>query len=301
MDKSIILLDGGMGQELIRRSGLAPTPLWSTRIMLDNPELAETLHIDFINAGAKVITLNNYTATLARLERDATIDLFEPIHSAAIDVAKSARRKAGVPGVMIAGCLPPIVASYKPDLAPNAESCLAEYRALVAIQKDAIDVMFCETMSTIREATAAATAASEAGLTTVMSFTLDDENPQHLRSGERLDDAVAGLAPFGVSAVTVNCSSPETVCAAMPSLASAFPMVGGYANGFQSIAPLTVGGTTAGLKARKDLTPDAYASYAMQWVNDGAQIVGGCCEVGPEHIAQLRKVLSGEGYQIRAF
>jgi len=129
MDKSIILLDGGMGQELIRRSGLAPTPLWSTRIMLDNSELAETLHIDFIKAGAKVITLNNYTATLARLERDASVDLFEPIHRAAINIAQLAREKAGMPGVMIAGCLPPIVASYKPELAPNAESCLAEYRA----------------------------------------------------------------------------------------------------------------------------------------------------------------------------
>jgi len=64
MEKSITLLDGGMGQELIRRSGAAPTPLWSTRVMLDNPELAETLHVDFIKAGAKVIALNNYTATL---------------------------------------------------------------------------------------------------------------------------------------------------------------------------------------------------------------------------------------------
>jgi len=301
MDKSIILLDGGMGQELIRRSGLAPTPLWSTRIMLDNSELAETLHIDFIKAGAKVITLNNYTATLARLERDASVDLFEPIHRAAINIAQSAREKAGMPGVMIAGCLPPIVASYKPELAPNAESCLAEYRALVEIQKDSVDVMFCETMSTVREAAAAATAACEAGLKTVVSFTLDDDNPALLRSGETLKDAVEAVAPLGVKAVTVNCSMPETFSAAMPALVAAFPLVGGYANGFQSIAPLTAGGTTAGLKARLDLTPDAYADYAIGWVKAGAKIIGGCCEVGPDHIAQLHKTLSSAGYKISAF
>ena len=300
MEKSITLLDGGMGQELIRRSGAAPTPLWSTRVMLDNPELAETLHVDFIKAGAKVIALNNYTATLARLERDASVDLFEPIHNAAKQAALSARDKAGVKDVKIAGCLPPIIASYKPELAPDAERCLAEYRALVDIQKDAIDFMFCETMSTIREAVASATAAREAGLTTLVSYTLDDENPEKLRSGEALVDAVKAVKPLGVKVITVNCSMPETVSAAMPLLVSAFPLVGGYANGFQSIAPLDAGGTTKGLKARRDLTPAAYADYALNWIKAGAKIIGGCCEVGPEHIAEVRHVLTQQGYDIRA-
>ena len=119
MIKSVVLLDGGMGQELIRRSGLPPTPLWSARVMLDNPALVEELHIDFIEAGAKVISLNNYTATPARLTRDANINLFEPIHQAAKKTAQSAREKSGASGVMIAGCLPPIVASYKPELSPG--------------------------------------------------------------------------------------------------------------------------------------------------------------------------------------
>lgn len=300
MDNSITLLDGGMGQELIRRSGIAPTPLWSTRVMLDNPELAEALHIDFIKAGAKVIALNNYTATLARLERDASVDLFEPIHTAAKRAALSARDKAGVFGVMIAGCLPPIIASYKPELAPDPQSCLTEYRALVAIQKDTVDVMFCETISTIREAVAAATASREAGLETLVSFTLDDDNPHQLRSGEALMDAVGAVATLGVKAVTVNCSMPETVSAAMPALAAAFPLVGGYANGFQSVKPLNAGGTTAGLKARQDLTPQAYADYTVDWAKAGARIIGGCCEVGPEHIKAVNKALIDAGYIIQA-
>ena len=61
---SITLLDGGMGQEVTRRSGVAPTPLWSTRVMLDNPEIVQSAHLDFINAGADIITLNNYTCLL---------------------------------------------------------------------------------------------------------------------------------------------------------------------------------------------------------------------------------------------
>jgi len=174
MTKSITLLDGGMGQELIRRSGATPTPLWSARIMLDNPQLVEDLHVDFIKAGAKVIALNNYTATPARLARDASAALFEPIHKAAIKAARSAREKAGDPDV--------------------------------------------QTMSTIREAVAAVTASTQAGLKTIISFSLDDKAPNCLRSGETLADAIAAVSPLGVHAVTVNCSMPETVSRAMAAL-----------------------------------------------------------------------------------
>lgn len=298
MPQPIVLLDGGMGQELIRRSGVAPTPLWATRILLDNPDLVETVHIDFIKAGARVISLNNYTATPTRLTRDATLDLFAPIHEAAKSVARSARDKAGVSGVMIAGCLPPLVASFKPDLVPSAESCLAQYRTLVDIQQDGVDVMICETMATIREAVAAVTAARDVGLKTVVSFTLDDDNPAQLRSGEPLAEAVDAVATLGVAAVTLNCSMPETVSIAMPLLVPLFHTVGGYANGFQSVAALDVGGTTSHLKTRQDLTPDVYADVALGWVKAGAKIIGGCCEVGPAHIAMMKARCLEAGYDI---
>lgn len=301
MTKQITLLDGGMGQELVRRSGLAPTPLWSARVMLDNPQLVEDLHIDFIRAGAKVISLNNYTATPARLARDASVDLLASIHAAAILAAHNARDKASITGVQISGCLPPIMASYKPELALDVKECLAQYRALVDIQKDAIDVMMCETMATIREAVAAASASVEAGLRTVVSFTLDDDNPLCLRSGETLANAIAAVETLGVHAITVNCSMPETITKAMPHLTGAFARTGGYANGFQSIAALDAGGTTAGLKAREDITPEIYAGYALAWVKAGAHVIGGCCEVGPAHIAKTAGALRHAGYKITGF
>lgn len=301
MGKSIILLDGGMGQELVRRSGSIPTPLWSARVMLDRPDLVEELHIDFIKAGAKVIVLNNYTATPWRLTRDASLDLFAPIHEAAKKVAHSARMKAGASDVMIAGCLPPIIASFKPDVVPSAEVCLDQYRSLVAIQKDGIDLVFCETMATIREAVAAVTAAREADLKTIVSFTIDDDNPTQLRSGETLADAVKAVQPFGVDAITVNCSKPESVTSAMPILVDLFPKVGGYGNGFTSVSELNVGGTIASLTARTDFGPRAYAESALGWAKVGAKIIGGCCEIGPAHIAEMDRVLRAAGYDITSF
>ena len=294
----ITLLDGGMGQELIRRSGEPATPLWSTRVLLDRPELVEGLHLDFIKAGAKVITLNNYTATMDRLKRDATIDLFEPIHNEAKRVAQAARDKSGESDVKIAGSLPPLLASYKPELAPDVETCASRYRELVSVQKDGVDLFICETIATIREGVGAATAVREAGCSLFVSFTLDDDNPECLRSGEALLDAVAAVAPFEPDAILVNCSMPETVSAVMPKLVQAFPAVGAYANGFQSVAELDAGGTVEALKGRQDLTPEAYAGFVTRWADMGAAIVGGCCEVGPAHIAATAAALQDAGYAV---
>ena len=64
MDKEkLILIDGGMGQELIYRSKIKPDNLWSARVMLDNYNLVVDLHKDFIKAGAEAITLNTYSVT----------------------------------------------------------------------------------------------------------------------------------------------------------------------------------------------------------------------------------------------
>ena len=91
----IILTDGGMGQELLRRSPTPPTPLWSGRVLIDEPELVRELHVDFIRAGARVITINSYAATPERLEREGVGELFEPLQKRALDLARNRGRRRG--------------------------------------------------------------------------------------------------------------------------------------------------------------------------------------------------------------
>jgi homocysteine S-methyltransferase len=75
---------------------------------------------------------------------------------------------------------------------------------------------------------------------------------------------------------------------------------GAYANGFTHLAEvfLTPAPTVDALTARQDLTPARYADFAMGWVARGATIVGGCCEVGPSHIAALAAALRAAGHEI---
>ena len=69
--KKFILLDGGMGQELMKRSKSKPHPLWSAQVLLKEPELVENVHADFIDAGAKVITLNTCLLYTSPSPRDS--------------------------------------------------------------------------------------------------------------------------------------------------------------------------------------------------------------------------------------
>lgn len=294
--QSVTLLDGGMGQELIRRSGQEPTPMWSAKVMLELPTLVQALHADFINAGAQLITVNAYSATPERLERDNCGELFKPLQQAACQAATSAREQTGDASVKIAGCLPPLVTSYRPELAPPRAKSIDLYSQIVEQQLDSVDLFMCETMGSVSEAHSAATAACQSGKEVWVALTLDDEQALNLRSGEPLIDAVAALEELNVSALLLNCSRPETIDAAWPTFAASTSLpVGAYANGFCAIDPLQAGGTVKNLEARRDLGPEEYAHYIMQWVDARATLVGGCCEVGPEHIAVLNTALQARG------
>ncbi len=298
-NQQVVLLDGGMGQELRRRSRQPASPLWSAQVMLDEAVLVTAAHRDFIDAGARVITANTYSATPQRLARDADAALFEPLQAAALKAAEDARQQSGQ-DVRIAGCLGPLVASYRPDLAPDDATCLADYRRMVAHQSQGVDLFIVETMALAREARAATVAAAESQLPVWTAFTVDDGDGTRLRSGEPLIDATRDIIAAGASRVLVNCSVPEAVTTAMAELATLGTPFGGYANGFTSVAALQPGGTVDVLEARTDLDPSAYADHALDWVAEGATLVGGCCEVGPAHIAALAERLTAAGYTVVA-
>ena len=292
----ITLLDGGMGQELLRRSSRAITPLWSADVMLNEPMLVRDLHRDFIESGARVITLNTYTATPERLARENELASLEGLHRSAMSAALDAIDLAQCNDVAIAGSLPPLVASYRPDVSLSFEASLASYRRLVELQSPASNVFLCETMSSITEATAACTAGLESGKPVWVALSVSDTEPGLLRSGELLTDALKALESLGPDAILLNCSLPEAINAAWPQLRKTKQKIGAYANGFVSVAPLDPGGTVEQLEARKDLNPQQYAEYAMGWVNNGASIIGGCCEIGPAHIKALHERLCNEGF-----
>lgn len=288
---SITLLDGGMGQELLRRADAEPTPLWSSQVMIDQPDLVREVHADFIAAGADVITINAYSATRCRLGPTGIERDYERLQILAATLAVEARGDRD--DVLIAGCLSPYGWTYRPELAPPFDELWPQYAETAALQAPYVDLILCETMGSIDEARAAVTGATATGLPVWVSWTLHDDDTARLRSGERLDDAVEAIAELGPAAIMVNCSVPEAFAAAMPALATGNTRFGAYANGFSHIVDgYAPGSVTTVLGHRHDLGPATYADIAMDWVGQGATIIGGCCEIGPEHISELSRRLA---------
>lgn len=297
----VVLLDGGMGQELLRRTGASPTPLWSAQVMMEHPKAVEDLHLDYIRAGARVITVNTYSVDPIRLEKFGCADRLDELQHTACTLALRARDRAGASGVdvRIAGCLPPLEWSYRPEIARAADVAEPIYARLVALQAPHVDTFLCETLAASGEAVGAARAAGKAGKPVWVSWTLAERPAVRLRSGESIADAVAALEGCVVQAFMVNCSSPEAVGAAMPALAATGRPFGGYANAFTPFDEgHAIGSTVDELNARTDMDPETYADAAMRWVDAGATIVGGCCETGPEHIAALGLRLTEAGHEI---
>lgn len=285
--KEICILDGGMGQELLARSNRKATPLWSADVMLHEPKLVRGLHLDFIRSGAQVITLNTYTATPQRLKRDGAYEYFYDLHKKAGEAAYQARDLSERTSIQIAACLPPLVASYRPEAVLGFEESLNTYRELVALQDKYCDLFICETMSSIIEAQAACQAAKEAKKPVWVAFTIKDDASKQLRSSENLARAVEAMLSLAPDAILLNCSSPEAISISWPILKSSGLKVGAYANGFTSVDTLYPGETVTKLEKRRDLSPEEYATHALEWVTNGAEIVGGCCEIGPAHIKAL--------------
>lgn len=299
MGRSVVLLDGGMGQELVKRTQQKLTPLWSTTVLRDDPDLVAQLHADYIRAGSRVLTVSNYTATPQRLHDAGLTQEFDALHAAAISLARQGVESADANHtVAIAGCLPPLVSSYHSEDVPDPKICARDYARLVEVQQAGVDLFICETLSTVVEVTAATRAAAASGKPVWVSMTIDDQDGTRLRSTQALSEGVEAAMEEGAQAVLVNCAWPEAVTQAMTVL-SRYPVAfGGYANGFTHAAALKRGSTVAALDRRLDLTPEVYTQHAMRWVEAGARILGGCCEVGPEHIAHLGQALRNAGWNL---
>lgn len=288
--RSVALLDGGLGQEIYRRARGVSSPLWSVAVMLEQPEVVTAVHADFIRAGAKTLTLNTYAATPTRLRKQGLHDQMCAIHQQAFQALERAIDATGVQ-VDIAACLPPLTASYQGRPARSFEDVRDEYATLVQLQARA-DVFLIETMTNTLEARAACAAASDLGKPYGVAFRLEANGK--LKSGETLAEAVNAIKGYLPAAVMLNCCDPELVTNAMPELVDMYPIVGGYANAFKSVEAVAGGGLVDALEARPDISPEAYSAQVRRWLADGACVVGGCCEITPEHIRFMADALAGE-------
>ena len=292
----ITLLDGGMGQELVHRSGDRPTPLWSTQVMVDHPGIVQAVHGDYFAAGATIATTNSYAVHHDRLAGTPLEGQLDALIGLSLAEAQAARSAHG--SGRIAGSIGPLIASYRPDIHPAHDVAVPLYAEVAKGLAKGCDILICETVASVAHARAVLEGAKQTGLPVWLSLTVDDADGTRLRSGEALADVLA--VADAADAILINCSVPEAIPAALDVLAQGDKPFGAYANGFTRItaAFLETKPTVDALSARQDLGPEAYAAHAMGWIGQGATIVGGCCEVGPAHITELARAIRAAGHEV---
>jgi S-methylmethionine-dependent homocysteine/selenocysteine methylase len=291
MSPRITVLDGGMGRELLRIGAPFRQPEWSALALTEGPEWVVQAHTNFIDAGADMITTNSYAIVPfhignERFEVEA-LDLAGVAGRCARSAADTASR-----AIRVAGSLPPLFGSYRPDLFDSDEAPRI-IDPLVEGLLPHVDLWLGETLSSIAEAVAVRRALERIGDSSRplwISFTLDDSGPATLRSGELVSEAVRAASDLGAAVVLFNCSQAETIRRAIPIAVAASPgslEVGGYANRFVE-SHTELGEANDHLtEYRYDLDPSTYSRLVAQWIEDGASIVGGCCGIGPDHIAEI--------------
>ena len=293
-NNDLVVLDGGMGRELARRGAPFRQPEWSALALMEAPETVSQVHQAYVRSGARVITTNSYALVPFHIGAERFAAQGEALAALAGKLARTVAGQADA-GVRVAGSLPPLFGSYRPDLfEPARVSELAG--PLIRGLAPHVDIWLAETMSLIAEPLALRALLPRDGKPFWVSFTLEDETPGKeptLRSGERVADAVDALAAAGVDALLFNCCQPEVIEAALRVAADRLQSqgfshirLGAYANAFPP-QPKEATANDGLDKIRADLGPLDYLDWAECWREQGATLIGGCCGIGPEHIQAL--------------
>lgn len=286
------VLDGGMGRELKRIGAPFRQPEWSALALIEAPQCVLAVHRAYLAAGAEVITTNSYALVPFHIGEDR----FAAEGRALADLAGKLAREAAAPhpGARVAASLPPLFGSYRPDLfdAEEADRLIAP---LVSGLSPHADLWLAETLSATEEARVVARALRGDARDLWLSFTLEDEDTlaqstPRLRSGETVQSAARLAVELDARALLFNCSQPEVMEAAIRAAAAELDgtgiAIGVYANAFPP-QPKDATANETVLSLREDLDPAGYVRWARVWQEAGARIIGGCCGIGPEHIAAL--------------
>jgi len=303
MDKDFFkktrILDGGMGQELLHK-GLKPKgTLWSAHALIDEDchQLVIDTHLDFINAGAEVIVTSTFTARRNRLIQNDCEKYFEKINIKAVELAQKAR-DVSKKDILIAGGLPNQKQTYTADLGKDLDSIEKNFYDQAKMLRNGIDFYYLDVMSSGLECEIALKAIESFNLPVLVGVHLRDNG--QLPSGEKIKDIVKKYKNKNWLGIIMACISPKAYEVVANDLKKIDIAYGFKLNAFKKIP---VGYTVASkdawgnagnpntvLGTNTDLNESRFYEYAKKFMENGATILGGCCEIRPSHIKEISKL-----------
>lgn len=295
-----ILADGAMGTQLHAHGVGLDAPF--DELNLTRPELVQSIHRAYIEAGADLVETNTFGANRIKLAEHGLADRLEAINRAGVELARAAIAEATPPltpqpplpegaevraAVYVAGSIGPLGVALQPYGRLKPEDARALFAEQIAVLAQAgVDALIFETFTDLAELRQALAAARETApglpVITEMTFGSDDRTVQGHLPGRVAHE----LAEAGAEVIGVNCSGgPAQIARVLQSMRQSAPEArlsampnAGYpeAHGGRTFYPATV---------------DYFADYALTFKTIGATVIGGCCGTTPAHIAAMRAAL----------
>jgi len=294
------ILDGGMGQELLNR-GLKPRgTLWSAEALIKEEyhQMIIDTHLDFIHSGAEVIVTNTFTSRKGRLIQNNCLEHFETINKKAVELALRAR-DISKKNVLIAGGLPNQKQTYSANLGDDLQEIKLRFNEQAFFLKDDIDFFYLDVMGSGTECKIALESIDKYNLPVLIGVHIKDNGK--LPSGENITQIVQELQNNKWLGILTACVSPTAYELVKDELKTLNLPYGFKLNAFDKIPENyvvtsadswgTEGNPNKILGINKDLNEEKFHNVVKNYMNEGATILGGCCEIKPSHIKAISEII----------
>ena len=295
--KKTRILDGGMGQELLAKGLISKGTLWSTSALLDEKfhQLLIDVHKSFIYAGADVIVTNNFSSRKVRLIQNKVEDKFEYVNKKACELANKAR-EISKKNILIAGSLPPQNGTYVVD-ERGINIIKKDFKEQAEIIKPYVDFFYLDVISSAKEVEAACEVTEKMNMPVLVGLHLKKNGK--IASGETVTEIVKKYKTSNWIGLIGACVSLEIIENSSKEMSDLDIPFGFKANLWNVEEPLPlhkfnrskfneVGKNPNDTMGRRDeITGEIFYNFAKRIKEKGANILGGCCNINPEHIKSI--------------
>ncbi len=296
---SPIVLDGGLATELEAQGFDIGTKLWSAGLLQSDPAAIVAAHLAYLEAGAEIIISASYQASQAGfMSLDLSEQEADELIVSSVELACAARRQFldAQPETSFKPIVAASVGPYGAAMHDGSEytgNYVIDENTLWGFHEDRLrlldrsgaDVLACETIPNSVEARVLHELLMNIELPAWVSFSCGDD--RCINDGTPLREVSMIFREHPrVLALGINCTAPHLITSLIGEIKQATPnkAIVVYPNSGETyeVENNSWHGTVSSVEC---------ADQAKTWLNAGARIVGGCCRVGPEHIAAIRDIL----------
>lgn len=298
----VVILDGALGTELENRGCNINDSLWSSKVLMDNPELIKGIHKDYFEVGADCAISATYQATIEGfIDKGMTEEEAVQLMKKAVQIAIDARdefwlenKSNNRPKPFVAAAVGPYGAylidgsEFKGGYKVSEDELVEFHRERIAILVESgADILACETIPCLLEAKALVKVLKDfPNVYAWIAFSAKDG--LHVSNGESIAECAAYLEQQKqIAAIGINCSSPKYVDSLITEIKN---------NSSKPIVVYPNSGEMYDVVSKtwdEQCSVSNFGGYAKRWYELGATLIGGCCRTKPSDIAEITEWVRG--------